>query len=304
MPHKDTILVVDDNPDELRFLVDTLDAEGMTVLIARSGEATLDLLSEVQPDLVLMDAVMPGLSGIETTRAIKRAPKTAHIPVIFLTGLNDPEHVVTALGTGGVDYVRKPIVIEELLARIRVRLREAGQQGAAETVLRHGEITLDLRARRITVDGATLDLSAREFGLAEQFLRHPDQVLSPSSCSAESGGSTSTRVRTSSTSTCATCAPRSAPTASRRCGAWAIDWPPRADAAEALNRRSRPRRDCRPTPGCRPRPGSPRVRGRPVAAQVPVPARPRVPNWGSGWGLPSERPSGSHPRSLRHRRRP
>jgi len=125
MPHKDTILVVDDNPDSLRFLVDTLDAEGMTVLIARSGEATLELLGEVQPDLILMDAVMPGMSGIETTQAIKRTPKIAHIPVIFLTGLNNPEHVVAALGMGGVDYVRKPIVVEELLARIRVHLANA-----------------------------------------------------------------------------------------------------------------------------------------------------------------------------------
>jgi DNA-binding response OmpR family regulator len=125
MPHKDTILVVDDNPEQLRLLVDTLDAEGMTVLIARSGEATLELLGEAMPDLILMDAVMPGISGIETTRAIKRAPGTAHIPVIFITGLGDPEHVVAALGTGGVDYVRKPIVVEELLARIRVHLVNA-----------------------------------------------------------------------------------------------------------------------------------------------------------------------------------
>lgn len=125
MPHKDCILVVDDNPESLRFLVDTLDAENMTVLIARSGEATLDLLGEVQPDLILMDAVMPGISGIETTRAIKQSPATAHIPVIFITGLGDPEHVVAALGTGGVDYVRKPVVISELLARIRVHLANA-----------------------------------------------------------------------------------------------------------------------------------------------------------------------------------
>ncbi len=125
MAHKDTILVVDDNPDSLRFLVDTLDAAGMTVLIARSGEATLALLDEVQPDLILMDAVMPGMSGIDTTQAIKRMPKTAHIPVIFITGLGDPDHVVAALGTGGVDYVRKPIVVEELLARIRVHLANA-----------------------------------------------------------------------------------------------------------------------------------------------------------------------------------
>jgi DNA-binding NarL/FixJ family response regulator len=125
MRAKDCILVVDDNPESLRFLVDTLAAEDMTVLIARSGEATLDLLGETLPDLILMDAIMPGISGIETTEAIKRNPATAHIPVIFMTGLNDPEHVVAALGTGGVDYVRKPVVVEELLARIRVHLANA-----------------------------------------------------------------------------------------------------------------------------------------------------------------------------------
>lgn len=125
MSVRDCILVVDDNPESLRFLVDTLEREGMTVLIARSGEATLELLGEVQPDLILMDALMPGISGIETTQAIKRNPATAHIPVIFLTGLSDPDHVVAALGTGGVDYVRKPIVIDELLARIRVHLTNA-----------------------------------------------------------------------------------------------------------------------------------------------------------------------------------
>ncbi|WP_086736386.1 DNA-binding response regulator [Erythrobacter colymbi] len=135
MPHKDTILVVDDNPDSLRFLVDTLDAQNMTVLIARSGEATLELLGEVQPDLILMDAVMPGMSGIETTQAIKRNPATAHIPVIFITGLGDPDHVVAALGTGGVDYVRKPIVVEELLARIRVHLANARASSRARLAL-------------------------------------------------------------------------------------------------------------------------------------------------------------------------
>lgn len=125
MRAKDCILVVDDSPESLRFLVDTLAAEDMTVLIARSGEATLELLDEVQPDLILMDAIMPGISGIETTLAIKRNPATVHIPVIFMTGLTDPDHVVAALSTGGVDYVRKPIVIEELLARMKVHLANA-----------------------------------------------------------------------------------------------------------------------------------------------------------------------------------
>jgi DNA-binding response OmpR family regulator len=152
MRGNDCILVVDDNPESLRFLVDTLDAEGMTVLIARSGEATLELLGEVQPDLILMDAVMPGLSGIETTQAIKRGATTAHIPVIFMTGLNDPEHVVAALSTGGVDYVRKPIVIEELLARIRVHLANA------RTTYR-SRLALDLAGRSLMAvrsDGALI----------------------------------------------------------------------------------------------------------------------------------------------------
>jgi DNA-binding NarL/FixJ family response regulator len=135
MRSSDRILVVDDNPASLRFLVDTLEAEGMAVLIARSGEATLDLLLHATPDLILMDAVMPGISGLETTRAIKRNPATAHIPVIFLTGLNEPEHVVAALGTGGVDYVRKPIVIEELLARMRVHLSNARQSHRSRLAL-------------------------------------------------------------------------------------------------------------------------------------------------------------------------
>lgn len=125
MSINDCILVVDDNSESLRFLVDTLEGEGITVLVARSGEATLDLLGEASPDLILMDAVMPGISGLETTRQIKRNPATDHIPVIFMTGLNEPEHLVAALATGGVDYVRKPIMAEELLARIRVHLANA-----------------------------------------------------------------------------------------------------------------------------------------------------------------------------------
>lgn len=125
MNTRDTILVVDDNPESLRFLVDTLEAEGMTVLIARSGEATMELLGHAKPDLILMDAMLPGISGLEATREIKRNAATAHIPVIFITGLGEPDHVVAALQTGGVDYVRKPIVIDELLARIRVHLANA-----------------------------------------------------------------------------------------------------------------------------------------------------------------------------------
>lgn len=134
-PARDRILVVDDKPDSLRFIVDTLEAEGMTALVATSGEAAIELLDHVTPDLILMDAVMPGLNGFETTRQIKRDPAFAHVPVIFMTGLTGPEHAVEALETGGVDYIRKPIVIEELLARIRVHLTNARQSHRSRLAL-------------------------------------------------------------------------------------------------------------------------------------------------------------------------
>jgi DNA-binding NarL/FixJ family response regulator len=122
---RDTILVVDDTPETLGFLTDTLDGAGFTVLIAIDGEAALRLVGQITPDLVLMDAVMPGLDGFETCRRLKRDRRSAHVPVIFMTGLTETENVLAGLAAGGVDYVTKPIVVDELLARIRVHLANA-----------------------------------------------------------------------------------------------------------------------------------------------------------------------------------
>ncbi|CAN5178873.1 response regulator [soil metagenome] len=119
---QDTVLVIDDTPDSLRFLTAALENANITVLIATSGLAALELLSHVVPDLILMDAVMPGIDGFETTVRIKSNPSLAHIPVIFMTGLTESEHVVEAFEVGGVDYVRKPISVDELLARVRVHI--------------------------------------------------------------------------------------------------------------------------------------------------------------------------------------
>ncbi|WP_448585113.1 response regulator [Thermaurantiacus sp.] len=132
---RDTILVIDDHPDTLRLIVDALEDHGMTVLVARSGEAGLDLMRVAAPDLILMDSMMPGLDGLETTTRIKRDPSLAHIPIIFMTGLTAPEHAVAALETGGVDYVRKPIVVDELIARIRVHLANARSSQRARLAL-------------------------------------------------------------------------------------------------------------------------------------------------------------------------
>ncbi len=131
-----TILVVDDAPDSLRFLTDTLEAEGYGVRIALNGEMALASLAEELPDLVLMDAMMPGMDGFETTRRIKADPALALVPVIFMTGLTETQNVVDGLAAGGVDYVKKPIVLPELLARLKVHLGNAritaGAQGALD----------------------------------------------------------------------------------------------------------------------------------------------------------------------------
>ena len=122
---RDTILVVDDSPETLGFLTDTLDDAGFTVLIATDGESALTLVDQITPDLVLMDALMPGMDGFETCRRLKNEKLLSHVPVVFMTGLSETEHVVQGLAAGGVDYVTKPIIVEELLARIRVHLTNA-----------------------------------------------------------------------------------------------------------------------------------------------------------------------------------
>jgi DNA-binding response OmpR family regulator/DNA-binding CsgD family transcriptional regulator len=122
---RDTILVVDDTPDTLSFLTDALEQANITVLVATDGASAIKLLAHVTPDLILMDAVMPVMDGFETCRQIKADPALTHLPVIFMTGLSDTRHVVLGLEAGGVDYVAKPIVVDELFARIRVHLANA-----------------------------------------------------------------------------------------------------------------------------------------------------------------------------------
>jgi DNA-binding response OmpR family regulator/DNA-binding CsgD family transcriptional regulator len=132
---RDTILVVDDTPDTLGLLTSALESANLTVLVATDGQGALNLLAHVTPDLILMDAMMPGMDGFETCRQIKADSALTHLPVIFMTGLSDTEHVVLGLEAGGVDYVAKPIVIDELLARIRVHLANARIANRARAAL-------------------------------------------------------------------------------------------------------------------------------------------------------------------------
>lgn len=132
---RDIVLVVDDTPGNLSFLTDTLDHAGVTVLVATDGLSALSLVGQITPDLILMDAIMPGIDGFETCRRLKQDPQLSHVPVIFMTGLSESWHVVKGLEVGGVDYVTKPIVVDELLARIRVHLANARNAHSSRVAL-------------------------------------------------------------------------------------------------------------------------------------------------------------------------
>lgn len=123
--HQPVVMVVDDSPSSLGMLCDLLEAEGFTVLVARDGETALARLALVVPDAILLDAIMPGLSGFEVCRLIKANPALAHIPVIFMTGLAETPHVLEGFACGGVDYVVKPLRAEEVLARLQTHTRNA-----------------------------------------------------------------------------------------------------------------------------------------------------------------------------------
>ena len=132
---RDVLLVVDDSPETLRLLTDALDSAGMTVMVALDGASAMRIVDQITPDIVLLDAVMPGMDGFETCRRLKRDAGLDGVPIIFMTGLAETEHIVHGLEAGGVDYVTKPIVIEEMLARIRVHLANARMTQSARAAL-------------------------------------------------------------------------------------------------------------------------------------------------------------------------
>lgn len=132
---KTVVLVVDDAIDSIRMINDALEEAGMTVLVALEGNQALTISQNITPDVVLMDALMPNMDGFETCRRLKENPAFTDIPIIFMTGLSDTEHVVMGLNAGGVDYVTKPINTTELLARMEVHLANARMTRSARCAL-------------------------------------------------------------------------------------------------------------------------------------------------------------------------
>lgn len=132
---RDIVLLIDDSPEALGFLTEALEQSGYTVLIATSGTTALSIAERITPDIILLDAIMPGLDGFETCKELKASSAVAQVPVLFMTGLTETEHVVRALECGGVDYLTKPINVDELRARIKVHLANARSAQSARVAL-------------------------------------------------------------------------------------------------------------------------------------------------------------------------
>jgi len=144
--NSDVVLIVDDVPDNLSVLHDALDESGYTVLVATNGEAALQRAAQALPDIILLDAMMPGMDGFEVARRLKASPQTASIPIIFMTGLTETEYLVAAFNVGGVDYVTKPIKPKEVMARISVHLQGGREKRQARNALdAYGYATITVR---------------------------------------------------------------------------------------------------------------------------------------------------------------
>ncbi|MHB9119038.1 MAG: response regulator [Burkholderiales bacterium] len=144
--NSDIVLIVDDVPENLSLLHDALDEAGYTVLVATNGESALQRARLSRPDVMLLDAVMPGMDGFAVAGAMKADFATQHIPIIFMTGLTETEHVVAAFAAGGADYVTKPIKPQEVLARIGAHMQNARQMKQARTALdAFGQATVAVR---------------------------------------------------------------------------------------------------------------------------------------------------------------
>nr|WP_222132318.1 response regulator transcription factor [Pseudonocardia sp. C8] len=168
-------MIVEDEPNISSFLEKGLRANGFTPTVVADGESALAHAVGLGFDLVVLDIGLPRGDGFAVLRAMRQA--RVDTPVVILTARDTTRDTLTGLEGGADDYMTKPFEFAELLARIRLRLRDRERVGEL-TTLQLGDLALDLRTRQARVDGRTVDLTAREFVLLEMFLRHPGQVLS------------------------------------------------------------------------------------------------------------------------------
>jgi two-component system OmpR family response regulator len=177
-PAEARLLVVDDEPNILELLSASLRFAGFDVATAPDGQQALQLVESFQPDLVVLDVMMPGIDGFEVMRRMRERQQA--MPVLFLTARDATEDKVTGLTSGGDDYITKPFSLEEVVARIRAVLRrtEDGDSRKPVRVLRFGDIELDDELHEVLKAGQPVELSPTEYKLLRYFLQNPQRVLS------------------------------------------------------------------------------------------------------------------------------
>jgi len=168
------ILIVEDEDRIVSFLTKGLEANGHSTMAVGDGITAAAVADDASFDLMILDIGLPGKDGFAVLQEIRE--RGVRLPVIVLTARDATSDTVTGFDAGADDYVTKPFRFEELLARVRARLRDQGT--TEQTLLEAGSVVLDLRRRTVSVDGRSVELSSREFALAETLFRHPGQVLS------------------------------------------------------------------------------------------------------------------------------
>ena len=170
-----TVLLVEDEPAQREVLAYNLEAEGFRVMGAESGDEAVERIRDGVPDLILLDWMLPGLSGIELCRRWRSREETARTPIIMITARGEEEERVRGLATGADDYVVKPFSMPELVARIQALLRRANPQLVTNT-LKAGDLELDRQSHRVRRAGRDLHLGPTEYRLLEYLMRHPGRV--------------------------------------------------------------------------------------------------------------------------------
>lgn len=171
------ILIVDDEQTISDIVSIALESQGFTTLSVNDGNSAWQCLADFQPDLVLLDWMMPQMSGIELARKIKRSAEFSDVAIIMLTAKSEEDSKITGLETGADDYITKPFSTRELTSRIKAVLRRLSPS-FSERELRHGDLVLDIISHRVRVKHNEINLGPKEYRLLELFLRHPDRVFS------------------------------------------------------------------------------------------------------------------------------
>ncbi len=174
---KPSILIVEDEASLATLLQYNLDKEGFLVAVATDGEEGLLLIDESLPDLVVLDWMLPKVSGVEVCRRLRARPETRNLPIILLTARGEESDRIRGLDTGADDYIVKPFSMSELAARIRAVLRRI-RPGLAEDNIRHGELVIDRAAHRVRRGAKEVRLGPTEFRLLDYLMQHPGRVFS------------------------------------------------------------------------------------------------------------------------------